>query len=244
MNKFFVDKKNINSDHMIITDSEDIKHITKVLRLKESQQVEVSDGEKYEYVCTIRDINTDGITLEINEKEEHKREAYVKVTLFQGVPKQSKMELIVQKAVEIGVFDIVPVFTKRTIVVDNGKFSKKVERWNKITEEAAKQSKRGIIPVVKEAVNFKDMVKAIKDYDLVLFFYENISQQNLKTVLQENKQVNNIAVIIGPEGGFSDEEAETIMNEKAYGLSLGKRILRTETAGLAALSIIYYELEG
>jgi len=244
MNKFFIENKNINSDNIIITDKEDIKHISKVLRLRVNDLVEVSDGIKFEYICKIINIDTDGVTLLINEKSEHEREAQVKVTLFQGVPKQSKMELIVQKAVEIGVNDITPVFTKRTIVVDNGKFDKKVERWNKISEEAAKQSKRGIIPVVNQAIDFKEMVKITEAYDLVLFFYENINEQSLKSVLKEKSTAVKIAVIIGPEGGFSDEEAEVLMETKAYGLSLGKRILRTETAGLSALSIIYYELEG
>ncbi len=244
MNRFFVNKNQVQDHQINIIDNEDIKHISKVLRLRINDLVEISDGQKNEYICKVASISNDEVLLEIVERNLDHREADFEITLFQGVPKQSKMETIVQKNVEIGVNTIVPVFTDRTIVVDTGKFSKKVERWNKVAYEAAKQSKRGIIPVVKEAMSYKQMVDCIVDYDLILLCYEQVDELNLKSVLKSNSDAKNIAVIVGPEGGITEEEADMVKSKNGYSISLGKRILRTETAGMSALSIIFYELEG
>jgi len=244
MNRFFVEKSQVSDENISILDNEDIKHISKVLRLREDDLVEVSDGQKNEYIGKITTISTEKITLKIVERNIEHREAAFEVTLFQGVPKQSKMETIIQKNVEIGVNTIVPVFMDRTVVVDNGKFSKKVERWNKIAYEAAKQSKRGIIPEVMESIDFQQVVDSLVDYDLILLCYEQVEEQNLKNVLKNNNDAKKIAVIVGPEGGITEEEAELVKSNRGYSISLGKRILRTETAGMSALSIIYYELEG
>ena len=166
------------------------------------------------------------------------------MTFFQGVPKQGKMDLIVQKNVELGVKNIVPVFMDRTVVNDKSKFSKKLERYNTIGAEAAKQCQRGTLPIVEDAIEFDQLMDRLKDFDLVLFPYENEDNRNMKNALRELKnKPESVAVIIGPEGGFSDSEADRLKSEDVECVSLGKTILRTETAGIAALSMIMYELE-
>ena len=170
------------------------------------------------------------------------------VTLFQGIPKQGKMELIVQKSVELGACRIVPVFMKRTVVADKGNFGKKTARWQKVAAESVKQCKRGRIPEVSAPVRFPDMMSGLGKFDLVLFPYENEEGTTMKDVLRDfmscrDHKNADIAVIIGPEGGFSDEEAAEIVSSGGRSLSLGKTTLRTETAGMAAISMIMYEME-
>jgi len=154
------------------------------------------------------------------------------------------MELIIQKAVELGAFQIVPVFTDRSVVTDNGKMGKKIERWQKIADEAVKQCKRGIIPRISEELKFKEMVGKLKNFDLVLFPYENEENRSIKDSLRFlAEKPRNVAIIIGPEGGFSDQEATALKAVGADCVTLGKTVLRTETAGLAAIAMIMYELE-
>ncbi|MCG8482883.1 MAG: 16S rRNA (uracil(1498)-N(3))-methyltransferase [Clostridia bacterium] len=233
------------SHHTItIDEKEDIKHITKVLRLKEDDKLEISDTEQYEYVGKIKEILSDRVELDIIEKNVFQREPKCKISLYQSIPKQSKMEYIIQKCVELGISDVVPVFTKRTVVQDKGNFHKKVDRWQKIAMEAAKQSKRGIIPQVKNPLSFKEMLSDIKEKDLILFLYENEKDISIKQVLRKQMDAQSIAIIVGPEGGFSDEEVEQACANGAHSVSLGKTILRTETAGAACVAVVLYELEG
>ena len=244
MNRFFVGKENRLENKILIEDKENIKHITNVLRLKKDDSIEVSDGEQYEYIVKIVNATKECVECEIIEESPFKREAKRKVHLFQGIPKQSKMDYIIQKCVELGVNEITPVFTERTIVQDKGNFDKKIERWQKVSEEAAKQSKRGIIPKVNDAIQFGAIQSKLESADLVLFLYENEEKTSIKDVLKNSSKNKTVALIIGPEGGFSDEEAEGIIKLGAQSASLGKRILRTETAGVIALAITLYELEG
>ncbi|NLT47588.1 MAG: 16S rRNA (uracil(1498)-N(3))-methyltransferase [Clostridiales bacterium] len=244
MSRFFVNQGSVKADHIEITDKEDIKHICKVLRLCVGDKLEVSDASEFEYETEILSADHEMVTVRILDKQRFSREPEIKVTLFQGVPKHGKMETIIQKAVELGVYSIVPVFTKRTVVTEKQGFEKKLDRWNKISAEAVKQCKRGIVPEIERSVSFSQMLDRLAEYDLVLFPYENENESTIKDALRGLAEpVRHIALIIGPEGGFSDEEANEVTALKGRSVSLGKTILRTETAGPAALAMIMYELE-
>lgn len=244
MSRFFVDGADVGEDSILIRKKEDIRHILRVLRLKEGDKIEISDSCQWEYEAEITRTCEDLVEARILDKQKFAREPEVQVTLFQGIPKQSKMESIVQKCVELGVYSIVPVFMDRTVVVDKGNFSKKLERWQKVSAEAVKQCRRGIIPEIGGTVRSSDLLNALDGFDLILFPYENETGRTIKDCLRNlEKRPGSIAVVIGPEGGFSDKEAEALKEYGADCVSLGKTILRTETAGPAALSMIMYELE-
>lgn len=242
--KIFTDAANIGDKYITITDRGDIKHMTKVCRLKEGDKVDVSDSAQWEYETEIASITDDEVLLQILDKQAFAREPEIEVTLFQGVPKAGKMETIIQKCVELGVHAIVPVFMERTVVVEKGNFSKKLDRWQKISDEAVKQCKRGMIPQIEEQRKFAEMLGDLAEYDLILFPYENESNFSIKDCLRGlSEKPKTVAVVIGPEGGFSDEEAESMDDAGAVRVTLGKTILRTETAGMAALAMTMYELE-
>lgn len=244
MSRFFVNPKNVGDTYISITEKEDIHHISKVLRLKKGDKIDISDCVEWEYNTEIMSIENEHIDAKILDKQKFAREPEVKITLFQGLPKQGKMELIIQKAVELGAFQIIPVFTDRSVVTDNGKMGKKIERWQKIADEAVKQCRRGIIPRISDELKFKEMLDKLEDFDLVLFPYENEENRSIKDSLRSfNNKPGNIAIIIGPEGGFSDQEAISLKAVGADCVTLGKTILRTETAGLAAIAMTMYELE-
>lgn len=244
MNRFFVDYTAIGDENITITDKNDIRHITKVLRLMPGDVIEVSDSARFEYQAKILSVSSEAVDLLILDKQRFGREPGIRIDLFQGIPKQGKMETIIQKAVELGVYSIIPLFTHRTVVTDKGNFSTKIQRWQKISDEAVKQCKRGIIPIVADPIAFKEIDGTLKRYDLVLFLYENEEQQTIKQVLRAlDKKPETVAIIIGPEGGFSDDEANRIKASGAYAATLGKTILRTETAGASAIAMIMYELE-
>jgi len=244
MSRFFVNPKNVGNTSISITEKEDIHHISKVIRLKKGDKIDISDCVEWEYNTEIISIENEYIETKILDKQKFAREPEVKVTLFQGLPKQGKMELIIQKAVELGVFQIIPLFTDRSIVTDNGKMGKKIERWQKIADEAVKQCKRGIIPQISEELRFKQMVDKLKNFDLVLFPYENEGNRSIKDSLRSlSEKPGKVAIIIGPEEGFSDQEAMALKAVGADCVTLGKTILRTETAGLAAIAMTMYELE-
>jgi len=244
MSRFFVNPGDVWENGIHIRSKEDIHHISKVLRLKPGDEIDISDSECWEYRVEIQLMEQDVIETRIIDKQKFAREPKLKITLFQGLPKQGKMELIIQKAVELGVFSIVPVFTDRSIVTDNGKMGKKIERWQKIADEAVKQCKRGIIPRITTEMNFKEMGQALGEYDLVLFPYENEEDKSIKGALQNlREKPGTVAIIIGPEGGFSEKEAAFMKGSGAEIVSLGKTILRTETAGIAAIAMTMYELE-
>jgi len=244
MNKFFVDKTAVGDRTIRIFDADDRKHMTKVLRLGVGDTVVISDTEQFEYTVEITEIGKDYIETRILDKQKFAREPELRITLFQGIPKQGKMETVIQKTVELGVFSIVPVFTDRSVVIDRGNFSKKIERWQRIADEAAKQCKRGIIPRIQREMTFREMADSLADFDLILFPYENEERRSIKDCLRMIEQKpKTVAVIIGPEGGFSDSEAEALIRTGAQSVSLGKTILRTETAGMATIAMTMYELE-
>jgi len=264
----------VGENSITIDNTDDLHHMLKVLRLSEGDKIEISDGMEWEYEAEILYLSRERAEARILDKQRFTSESHVKITLFQGIPKQSKMDTIVQKAVEFGVFRISPVFTARTVVTDNGNFSKKVQRWRRISAEAVKQCKRGIIPEVTEPCGFTELLGALEEFDLVLIPYENEDGVTLKDELRKFRQKQGeasrssargsspeynhlsesgglsdnggdcrIALIIGPEGGFSDEEVRLVTAAGGKSVSLGKRILRTETAGIAAVAMIMYELE-
>ena len=252
--KLFVRPEQVLENTIEITDKNDIKHIIKVLRLRKGDPLQVSDSASWEYDTEIEEISDDLVVLTIRDKQKFAKEPALQISLFQGIPKAGKMELIVQKSVELGAVSIVPVFMERTVVADKGNFGKKIDRWQKVANEAAKQCKRGIIPEVAESIDFKGMMDRLPGFDLVLFPYENEENRSIKDCLRritDNESaggsksglLQTVAVIIGPEGGFSDKEAGLLKEAGAECVTLGKTILRTETAGLAAIAMTMYELE-
>lgn len=246
MNRFFVNKSNviIEEQRIIIDDNEDIKHISKVLRLNKGDKIEICDNQSKDYIAKIIKIAKDCIDCEIIEVAVSKGEPPIEIVLFQGLPKSNKMDLIVQKSVELGVRSIVPIHTRRCVVKikDNKAESKKIERWNKIALEAAKQSKRGIIPEVKETITFDSLENIINEFDLILLPYENEDTISIKKVLKNNYKAKKVGIIIGPEGGFEESEILNAISWEIKTVTLGPRILRTETAGFVTTSILIYEL--
>lgn len=246
MSKFFVKDNQINNNSINIV-GEDVNHISNVLRMKKEDELQVCNQETGEnYITKITSFSKEKIECEIVKKIDKTVESNVDITLFQGIPKFDKMELIIQKNTEVGVKKIVPVLMERTVVkLDEKTINKKIERWQKISEVAAKQSMRDIIPEVENVIKLKDIEK--QNYDIILVAYENEDKNMLKSELIElkNKKMNkyNIAIVIGPEGGISEKEIEILKNMGAVFVSLGKRILRTETAGIVMSGNIIYELE-
>ena len=243
MDRFFTPKNNINLEqNTCIIEGEDVKHISRVLRCKENDKLEVCDMDNNEYICEIREINKDNILLDIIEKVNIKRESDLKVKLYQGMPKGTKMELILQKLTEIGVDEIVLVQTKRSVTkIDNKKEDKKIERWERIIYEAAKQSKRGKIPTLTGVLSFKEALADMKNNDLNLCPYENERTISIKEGLKDSN-AKTVGIFVGPEGGFEEDEIEQLQNIDSKVVSLGPRILRTETASVVASSIVLYEL--
>ncbi len=246
MSKFFVKPEQIKNDNIII-DGDDVNHILNVLRMKKDDEIQVCNqvtGENYK--ARIVQYSKNEIECKIEEKIGKSTESNVHITIFQGIPKFEKMELIIQKNTEVGVNNIVPVIMERTVVkLDEKVASKKLDRWQKIAEIAAKQSMRDIIPNVKSIIKTKEI--DVDMYDVVLVAYENEEHNMLKAELKklesQNKQEYNIAIVIGPEGGISEKEIELLDEKNVKFVSLGKRILRTETAGLVMAGNILYELE-
>ena len=249
MPKFFV-RQNQVGDGKIVINGQDVKHIRNVLRAKVGEELEICNSETGEnFLCSILEFNEDKIWCNIEQKIQEKTESNVKVTIFQGLPKADKMEYIIQKSVELGVYDITPVDMKRCVVKLNEKDKiKKVERWKKISEVAAKQSGRNIIPQINNVTNIKNIYELIPKYDIVIVAYENEQNRTLKEQLKQIKEADKtgkikIGIVIGPEGGLEENDVEQLEKNGAKIVTLGKRILRTETVALNVLSIIMYELE-
>lgn len=242
MHRFFVDKDNIRDNKVTII-GEDVKHIRNVLRLREEDIISICDKQGIDYIAEIIDLFKEKVVCNIIETKISNSEPPIEVILYQGIPKSTKMDLIIQKSTEVGVAKIVPVITDRTIVKiqDRKKEENKLERWNKITEEAAKQSKRGIIPEVCQILSFNEMLETLKNNGIIIVPYENEENIGIKEILRDeaNKKIN---IVIGPEGGFEEEEIESLKAIGAHIVSLGPRILRTETAGLITSAIVLYEL--
>lgn len=244
MHRFIADPDNIKDGHIRI-EGEDFRHLNKVLRLGPGETIYVFDGSGREYEARLISTDKTGALAEITASYQTQAEAEVRLTLFQGLPKGEKMDLIIQKGVELGVHKIVPVITERTVVqLDRESGVKKAARWNKIAREAAKQCRRAIVPQVSEPLGFDEVLKESSKFGAALMLYENESKKCLKEILKcyTIKKIKDIALLIGPEGGFSPCEADRCIESGFDVAGLGKRILRTETAAISVISIIMYEM--
>ena len=242
---FYVKNEQVN-DKIIRIIGPDVNHIKNVLRYQVNDTLEVCDQSQTRYYTKIDAMSAEEIVLKILETAQNSTEAKVKIDLYQGLPKSDKMDFIVQKGTELGVSTFIPVLTDRVIVkIDEKNGAKKVERWSKIAEEAAKQSGRQLIPTVENIMKLENFVENLSKYDIVIVPYECEKESTLKNVLENTgNNVESIAVVIGPEGGFSEKDIailEKIPSVKK--VSLGKRILRTETAGIAAVAMILYQYD-
>lgn len=244
MYQFFVEEDQIADKFVTITGT-DVNHIKNVLRMKCGEKVRISSKEGKSVYCSICEIGDSSVCAEILKEDEQGTELPCKIYLFQGLPKSDKMELIIQKAVELGAYEVIPVAMKNCVVkLDEKKASARVKRWQGIAESAAKQSKRSIIPEVKEPMSYKAAVAYAESMDVRLVPYENErGMAATKEAMEAIHPGESIGIFIGPEGGFAPEEIEIAQNKNMKLISLGKRILRTETAGLATLSILVYQLE-
>lgn len=239
---FFVDKDKIK-DNFIFIENSDVNHIKNVLRKNIGDELDIV-SDRIKYKAEIIEISANQIKCNILEKNEN-IDPEINLTIFQGLAKADKIEYIIQKCTELGVYEIVPIEMKRCVVkLDEKDKNKKIERWEKIAEVAAKQSLRNDILKIEKILSFNSMISNLKDYDLVILAYEKEQDIKLKDVLKNiGKDIHNIAVIIGPEGGIDDDEATLLVDNGAKQVTLGKRILRTETAPVAISAMIMYELD-
>jgi len=245
MYQFFVEPHQIQGNQVVI-EGADVNHIKNVLRMKPGEEIAVSNGlDGREYRCGIAALEEDRVLCELRFIKEDGVELSSQVYLFQGLPKGDKMEMIIQKCVELGVYAVVPVATKRCVVkLDDKKAKSKISRWQGIAEAAAKQSKRRIVPEVMDVMSFKQAIQFVKDFDVKVIPYE-LAEDMAKTkeLINALQPGQKIAVFIGPEGGFDEAEVQEAMENGTEAITLGKRILRTETAGLTIMSWIMYQLE-
>lgn len=246
MQKFFIETNQIENDKITIIGS-DVKHISNVLRMKLGEEIIIGDKETLKkYLVRIEEIKKEEVITKIIKQIDESVESNVKIDLYQGLPKADKMELIIQKTTEIGISNIIPVDMIRCIVkLDEKETKKKTQRWQNVAISAAKQSKRDKIPEIKNKIKLKQIVEKIKEYDYFFIAYEEETNHMLKQVLKnvENKENYKIGILVGPEGGIESEEVELLKENGAKVISLGKRILRTETAPIVMISNILYELE-
>ncbi len=245
MYQFFVEPSQIQGKRIVIT-GKDVNHIKNVLRMQPGEELAVSNGEDgKEYRCGIEEIREDEIICSLRFVREDGVELASKIYLFQGLPKADKMELIIQKSVELGVYEIIPVATRRAVVkLDEKKAKQKISRWQTISETAAKQSKRRIVPRITPVMSFKEAVTYAKDIQVKLIPYELAEgMEQTKELISGLKPGQDIAVFIGPEGGFDETEIAFARECGIRPVTLGKRILRTETAGFTVLAWIMYQLE-
>ena len=245
MYQFFVEPGQIQGRRIIITGS-DVNHIRNVLRMKPGEEIAVSNGtDGREYRCGIESFTEDEVICSLRFVKEDGVELPSRIHLFQGLPKADKMELIVQMAVELGAYEVIPVAARRCVVrLDEKKAASRISRWQGIAEAAAKQSRRGIIPQVHPVMNMREAVAYARTMEVKLIPYELAENMgHTKEVLEAVKPGTDIAVFIGPEGGFEQEEIELAMAAGIEPVTLGRRILRTETAGLTVLSWLMYHLE-
>ena len=249
MYQFFVEPSQIQGNKIIIT-GKDVNHIRNVLRMKPGEEISVKNGsEDKEYRCGIEELGEEEIICELRFIKEEGVELPSKIYLFQGLPKGDKMEWIIQKAVELGVYEVIPVASKRAVVkLDEKKAKSKAQRWQGIAQAAAKQSKRGIVPRIHEVMSFGEAAQYSRCAQVRLIPYELAEEkgQNMektKGIIGSIKPGEDVAVFIGPEGGFAREEIQEALGEGLVPITLGKRILRTETAGMAVLAILMYHLE-
>ncbi|MBD5542710.1 MAG: 16S rRNA (uracil(1498)-N(3))-methyltransferase [Lachnospiraceae bacterium] len=245
MYQFFVSPEQIQGNRIIIS-GKDVNHIKNVLRMKTGEEINIKTGmDGKEYRCGILEFTEDEVICELYFIKEEDVELPVKVYLFQGLPKSDKMEWIIQKAVELGVYEIIPVASKRAVVkLDEKKAKSKVARWQGISEAAAKQSKRAVIPQVTLPMSFREALAYCRDMDIKLIPYELAkNMEQTRKAIEGIGKNQSVAVFIGPEGGFAEEEIEEAKEAGMLPVTLGKRILRTETAGMCVLAFLLYQLE-
>nr|WP_314496173.1 16S rRNA (uracil(1498)-N(3))-methyltransferase [uncultured Peptostreptococcus sp.] len=252
MDRFFVEPEHLNlDDKTLYIDGEDVKHISKVLRYGQGDEIEVCDSNGHEYICRIESIDKTRIDLSIVDEVDINRESRIRVSLYQGVPKSTKMDIILQKLTEAGVDEIVLVNTKRSVVnIKGDKADKKFDRWERIIYEAAKQCKRGLIPKLRGILTFKEALEDMGKNDINICPYEVEKSLGIKEALQtgqvkrilENKDEVRVGIFIGPEGGFAEEENEMVKAAGIASVTMGPRIFRTETASIVATAITLYEL--
>lgn len=246
MPKFFVKTNQINNNKIQIL-GEDVKHIAQVLRLKKDDDLNICNIDTGEnYIVAIEKINKNEVLCNILKQIENISESNVQITVFQGLPKADKMEYIIQKNTELGVKNITPVIMKRCVVkLEEKNINKKIERWQKIAESASKQSGRDIIPTIENPITIEELSKKINEFNVLILAYENENKNTLKSELQKFKNIPNlkIGIVVGPEGGLDTQEVNILKNSGAKVVTLGKRILRTETASIMIISNIIYEYE-
>ncbi|WP_372996706.1 16S rRNA (uracil(1498)-N(3))-methyltransferase [Lutispora sp.] len=243
MHRFFVDIDNIKRDSIVIT-GEDVAHISRVLRLKTDDEIVICDGQGMDYYVAIEDMNKYAVRTRVLKKEPSKAEPMINVILYQGIPKGAKMDVIIQKCTELGISKIVPVVNVRNVVKlsDEKDERKKVDRWQRIALEAAKQSGRGIIPRIEMPIEYERALDEAAELDLAIIPYELEKNNTLKEIIH-GKDIRYMGVFIGPEGGYEDKEIAAALKKGIKPVTLGPRILRTETAGSTVLSCIMYEFD-
>lgn len=244
MYHFFTETEFFTESEAVIT-GPDVNHIKNVLRMKPGEEVLISNGVDKDYVCRLQTITSDAVTAEIVTVTEGGTELPAKFYLFQGLPKSDKMEFLIQKAVELGVYQVIPVETRRTVVkLDAKKVEAKVRRWNAVSESAAKQSKRLIIPEVTGVMTFQEALNYAGGFDKNIIPFEHAEgMADTKAYFAGIRPGMSCGIFIGPEGGFEDEEISRASEAGVKPVTLGKRILRTETAGLAVLSVLMFQME-
>lgn len=242
MHKFFTPKELFTDTHAVIT-GDDVKHIYKVLRVTKGEKVAINNLCGEEFLGEIDEVNKQEVIVKIIEKLDTNNESELKVHLFQGMPKATKMDLIVQKGVELGISEFIPVITDRVDVKLKGEF-KKLDRLNKISLEASKQSKRSHIAKVVEPIEFSKALEEMKKFDIVVVPYENATGYGIRSMVKtiDAKSIKTAAIMIGPEGGFEESEIQKLKDIGAHIVTLGPRILRTETAGFTCSTLLQYEL--
>lgn len=244
MHHFFVNPSAVGQQTITITGT-DVNHIKNVLRMKPGEQILLSDGQGHDFCCEIESLTEREILARIKDAAFEGTELCCEFYLFQGLPKADKMEFIIQKAVELGVTEVIPVQTKRAVVkLDAKKEEKKLERWQAISESAAKQSRRGIIPQINRVMTFLEALEYAEKFDINMIPYENFKDMaETKHVLNKINPNMKVGIFIGPEGGFEESEIKLAVQKGVSRVSLGRRILRTETAGMALLSVLMFQLE-
>lgn len=245
MYRFFVEPSQIQDKKIVITGS-DVNHIRNVLRMKIGEEIAVSNGvDNREYRCGIEAYTDREVICSLRFVKEDGVELPAKIYLFQGLPKADKMELVIQKAIELGAYEVIPVAAKRCVVrLDEKKAAAKVSRWQGIAEAAAKQSKRGVIPAVHSVMSMREAIQYAQVMDVKLIPYELAEDMcHTKNIIESVKPGESVAVFIGPEGGFEEDEVQAALEAGIEPITLGRRILRTETAGLTVLSWLMYQLE-
>ena len=243
MYQFFVDDAQIGREFVTITGG-DVNHIKNVLRMKAGEKIRISNQQGRDYYCEISEVTDTFVQADILNEDAASTELPSKIYLFQGIPKGDRMETVIEKAVELGVYEIIPVAMKYCVVkLDAKKETAKVARWQKQAEAAAKQSKRSIIPKIHPVMSYKEAVEYAMQCDVRLVPYENErGMQGTREALSTIKAGTSVSVMIGPEGGFAEDEIAQVKDSMQV-ISLGKRILRTDTAGIAVMSMLMLELE-